>query len=318
MGGQPRILVTGAGGFVGPWLVHALGAQAEILPTYRDAADLKDGHGAVLDLRDDAAIDALVQKFAPTAIVHLAGLSAVPQVKADPDLAWDVNVKATGRLGAAALRHAPKARFIFVSSGEVYGGAPATGAEAIDEAAPLSPRNLYAVTKAAADMLVGQMASEGLNAIRLRPFNHTGPGQTPNFVVPAFAKQIAEIEAGLREPVISVGNLQSQRDFCDVRDIARAYAELALGEGPLPCPVANLASGQLRSIASVLEDLLQLSTSSISILSTANLIRSSDRLEFNISTRVPNSQRIFHPTIPWNTTILETLIYYRNIVTPSS
>ena len=239
MSGEPghRILVTGAGGFVGGWLLRELrvrlGEADRIVSTYRDANEAKaDPGGIVLDLADRDAIGRTVAQTRPTALIHLAAISAVGAVARDPDAAWDVNVKATHHLATALLQHAPQARFIQIGSGEVYGGSAAAGADLIDEAAPLQPHNLYAVTKAAADLLIGQMAAQGLDAVRFRTFNHTGPGQATDFAVPAFAAQIARIEAGLQEPVIFVGDLAAMRDFCDVRDVVRAYAQAAPGAAP--------------------------------------------------------------------------------------
>ena len=145
---------------------------------------------------------------------------------------------------------APQARFVFVSSSEVYGSsfneAPSVP---LFETAALKPMSVYGATKAAADIMIGQMAHEGLKCVRFRPFNHTGPGQTEAYVVPAFARQLAEIAAGLKPPVISVGNLHAWRDFLDVRDVVRAYADATIAETPEAYGKAfNLASGRPRQI----------------------------------------------------------------------
>src|SRR5690606_29460477 len=104
-------------------------------------------------------------------------------------------------------------------------GASFVGAQnPLPETAALQPMNVYAATKAAADIMIGQMAYGGLDAVRLRPFNHTGPGQSDTYVVPAFARQVARIAAGRAEPRVLVGNLDVERDFLDVRDVVRAYA----------------------------------------------------------------------------------------------
>ena len=120
-----------------------------------------------------------------------------------------------------------------------------SGGTPLDEDSALRPLSVYGSTKAAADLLVEQLSNEGLNAICFRPFNHTGPGQSDGYVVPAFAKQIAEIAAGLRPPVIEVGNLLTQKDFIDVRDVVRAYADAAMIDIPHAVGRAfNLASGR--------------------------------------------------------------------------
>ena len=114
--------------------------------------------------------------------------------------------------------------------------------------------------------MIGQMAREGLNAIRVRPFNHTGPGQTERFVIPAFAAQIARIEAGIHEAVIRVGNLDARRDFLDVRDVADAYLSLALSSLSFePGLVLNLASGTGRRIGDILDEFVSLASVKIRV-----------------------------------------------------
>jgi GDP-4-dehydro-6-deoxy-D-mannose reductase len=136
----------------------------------------------------------------------------------------------------------------------------------LNEDALLDPVDEYSATKAAADLALGALAETGLKCIRLRPFNHTGAGQSEAFVVPAFATQIARIEAGLEPPVLHVGNLEAQRDFLDVRDVARAYALAAqnveqLGTGM----VLNIASGVPRRVLDILDTLIAKSQSTISV-----------------------------------------------------
>jgi GDP-4-dehydro-6-deoxy-D-mannose reductase len=183
----PRILVTGADGFVGrhlrPVLATAL-PGAEIQGTDR------------VDITDRAAVFAAVAAALPTVCVHLAGIAAVGQALADQPRAWAVNLHGALNLADAILAHAPDCRLIFISSAEVYGGSFKAGV-ALDETAALAPMNLYAATKAAAELALGAMAGNGLRLLRLRPFNHTGPGQAEAFVVPAFAGQMRGL-CGLR------------------------------------------------------------------------------------------------------------------------
>src|SRR5262249_50548134 len=161
-------------------------------------------------------------KTKPTHIVHLAGVPSISGVRANPAQAWQVNVMGTLDLARALLAHAPDCALIFAGSSESYGASAISG-EPLTELHPLQPMNEYAATKSAADLALGALAMSGLKAIRFRPFNHTGPGQTLDFVVPAFAHQIARIEKGLQSPTIQVGNLDVKRDFLDVRDIVDAY-----------------------------------------------------------------------------------------------
>ena len=320
MSGEPghRILVTGAGGFVGGWLLRELRARLgeadRIIPTYRDATEAKaDPGGVALDLGNRNAIERIVAETQPTALIHLAAISAVGAVARDPDGAWDINVKATHHLASALLRHRPQARFVQIGSGEVYGGIAASGAALIDEAAPLQPHNLYAVTKAAADLLVGQMAGQGLDAVRFRTFNHTGPGQATDFAVPAFAAQIARIEAGLQEPVISVGDLAAMRDFCDVRDVVRAYAQAALAKRR-PAPVINLAGGKSCSVRSVLDRLLALSNAQIEIRVDPTRLRTPEPPRPDVDISLAAKVLDWRPEIPLDETLRDVLDHWRRTV----
>ena len=255
MDGSHRILVTGAGGFVGGWMTARLAAA---LP---GAAVTAAGHAAAggpsLDVTDRAEVDALVEAFRPTAVIHLAGVSSLVEARSRARVAWEVNLFGTMNLAEALMRHAPGARFVQAGSSEVYGGSFNAAGGTADEATPLAPLNPYATTKASADLMLGEMAEAGLAAVRLRPFNHTGPGQSTAFAVPAFAAQIAAIERGEREPVMRVGNLDARRDFLDVRDVVEAYL-LAVTTPSLPRGVVlNVASGEPRRIGDILDALLR-------------------------------------------------------------
>jgi GDP-4-dehydro-6-deoxy-D-mannose reductase len=253
-----RIFVTGAEGFVGGHLLPVLRA------TFPDA-EILGLAGTRLDITDREAVFAGVKKWRPDACIHLAGIAAIGAALADPARAWAVNVFGAVNIAEAILAHAPACRLIFVSSAEVYGASFRSGT-ALDETATLAPMNLYAATKAAAEMALCAQAVAGLRLLRLRPFNHTGPGQTPAFVVPAFAQQIARIEAGEQPPVISVGALTPARDFLDVRDVCAAYAAALARFDALPNnTVFNIASGQPVQIADILRRLLALSDQKIEI-----------------------------------------------------
>ncbi len=246
-----RLLVTGASGFVGS---HVLPALATALP---DATLVGCGEAAGmerLDIADPAAVRALVARTRPAGVVHLAAIAAPAAARADPARAWAVNHAGTVALAHALAGTVPGAAFVFASSSEVYGrsfrDAP------LDEAAPLAPISPYAATKTAADLALA--AIPGIVAVRLRPFNHTGPGQSPDFVVPAFARQVARIASGAQAAVVHVGRLDTARDFLDVRDVARAYA-LALRHALAGnAGVFNIASGTTRAIGDVLAALLVL------------------------------------------------------------
>ncbi|MGX8009139.1 NAD-dependent epimerase/dehydratase family protein [Mesorhizobium sp. ORM8.1] len=250
-----RILVTGASGFVGTALLQLLEREHDRCEVFLLGRGLK--RRTPIDLRDQDAVDQAVSEIRPTAIIHLAAVAAPADAHDTPRRAWDVNVMGTMNLAESVMRHTPKARFIYVGSSEAYGASFHSTAEPLTENAPLRPVNVYGATKAAADLMIGQMCYSGLRAIRFRPFNHTGPGQSDTYVVSDFAHQVAEILSGKSEPVIHVGNVEAMRDFLDVRDVVRAYTIAAFQDqyaGP-DC-VYNIASGQPRRIRDILDALI--------------------------------------------------------------
>lgn len=202
-----------------------------------------------LDVTDAAGVDAAIAQAAPDALVHLAARASVAASFGAPESVARTNYLGTLHVLRAAARHAPRARVLFVSSGEIYGGADRE--QPLDEDAPLAPGSPYARSKAAADLLAGAFAARGLDVVRARSFNHTGPGQTDAYAAPAFARQLAEMQLGRREPVLHVGNLAAVRDFLDVRDVVDAYARLL--DRRVPAGAYNVASGVARPIAEILE-----------------------------------------------------------------
>jgi GDP-4-dehydro-6-deoxy-D-mannose reductase len=239
-----RVLVTGADGFVGGVLVARLrAAGAEVVALGR----------AQLDVSDSDRVRSAVASVQPDALAHLAAISFVPEAEADGVRAFRVNYLGTRHVLAAVAATAPRARVLLVSSSTVYGSA-ASGAPPFDEGSPLRPGNAYARTKAASDLLGAAYAADGLSVWRARPWNHTGRGRPDRFVEASFARQIAEIEAGLRPARIEVGALDSLRDFLHVDDVVDAY--LALLEGSAPPGAYNVATGSGLTMQALLELLL--------------------------------------------------------------
>ena len=261
-GPSARVLVTGGHGFVGARLLAALRRRRPDW-TVHAPPGVPAGPGS-LDVLDAEAVAASVKAAQPDMVVHLAAVAAVTAAVSDPRQAWAVNLGGTLNLVMALSEHAPRARLLFVSSAEVYGvGSPSGGAT--DEAALLAPVNPYAASKAAADILVRQSMATGLAATVMRPFNHTGAGQSEAFVVPSFAAQIARIEAGLQPPELHVGSLDDERDFLDVEDVVEAYI-LALEQPQHAAQqVFNVASGRAVRIGDVLEMLLSRSQAAIQV-----------------------------------------------------
>jgi GDP-4-dehydro-6-deoxy-D-mannose reductase len=293
------VLVTGAGGFVGQHVCAALTASGATI--IRSEADITN--------RDE--LRAVIGETQPGACLHLAAIAAIGVARAAPERAWAVNLHGTLNVAAAIRDLAPRCRMVFVSSADIYGASFRTGA-ALDEQALPAPLNTYGATKAAADLALGAMAAEGLSLLRLRPFNHTGPGQSADFVVPAFARQIARIEAGLAPPVIKVGALHPERDFMDVRDVARAYALAIARARVLPGDaVLNLASGTPRRIGDVLAALLALAKVNVHVEEDAARLRPTD-----IPRAIGDATRArallgWKPAIPWDQTLADVLEDWR-------
>jgi GDP-4-dehydro-6-deoxy-D-mannose reductase len=238
-----RVLVTGSAGFVGQHLAPRLEAVGwQVTGRDRD-----------LDVTDAGAVRDEVARIAPSAVIHLAAQSSVAASFEAASLTFRVNYVGARHLLEAVRREAPGARVLLIGSGDVYGAAP-PGAAPFDEMQALRPRSPYARSKACADLLGAAFAARGVDAVRVRPFNHTGPGQNEAFVLPSFARQAVEIAAGRRDPVLHVGNLDSVRDFLDVEDVVSAY--LALLDRRVPAGTYNVASGLPQRVGDLLEALL--------------------------------------------------------------
>jgi len=208
-----------------------------------------------LDIRDADRCRSIVDSIRPDWIFHLAALSFIPASLNSPLETYRVNFLGTLNLLEAVRQSCPMARFVFVSSSDVYGRPRYLP---IDELHPLAPANPYSGSKAAADLLCFQYAEAyGLDVIRVRPFNHSGPGQSDSFVISTLSRQVAEIEMGLNEPLLKAGNLDNRRDFSDVRDVVQAY--IAAARKGRPGDVYNVCSGSPHSVRQLLDWLLEAS-----------------------------------------------------------
>jgi len=247
------VLVTGAGGFAGSHLVEHLRAS----PKQRrgEGGSSSDRVVAwtrqIVDLLDRDRVRAAIRELRPAQIYHCAGVPHVAESWRDTAQPLEGNVLATEHLFDALRSEGIRCRVLVPGSATVYAPSP----EPISETDPIAPASPYAISKLAQEQLALRAIQEdGLEVVLTRSFNHTGPRQTPAFVAPSMARQIALIERGQLEPVIKVGNLDAQRDVTDVRDVARAYA--ALMQSGKTGVVYNVASGVARSIRSILEALV--------------------------------------------------------------
>lgn len=307
-----RVLITGATGFVGPYLVEELrrlpGREVAVMPTALAAGEHPLlGPVLQLDVTDMAAVTALIRQTRPTHVVHLAGLAATTAANANEALAWQVHVFGVLNLAHAILEHVPQCVLLNVGSGQVY-GATARSGRPLSETALLAPTNTYEVTKAAGDLAVGGLAGRGLASVRFRPFNHTGPGQTGDFVVPSFAMQIARIEARLQAPIVRVGNLDAERDFLDVRDVVSAYAlAIAKSDKIAPGTILNLSSGVPRKIQAILDSLLALSRVRISVEIDSGRMRPSETPRYVGDATLAKTMLDWSPQIAFDATLGDVL-----------
>ena len=240
-----RVFVTGAAGFVG----------GHLIPRLEDAGMIVTATDLEVDVTDPRSLSAAIRGARPDAVIHLAALSSVPASYADPLEAFRINYLGSMTLLRVIAAEVPRARVLLIGSSDAY-GSTGSGEQPIRESDPLSPASPYARSKAAAELLGALAAERGLDVIRVRAFTHIGPGQTDRFAASSFARQVAEIVEGSREPRMAVGNLDSVRDFLDVRDVVDAYCRL-LDPG-VPRAVYNVASGRGVSLREILDTLTDL------------------------------------------------------------
>jgi GDP-4-dehydro-6-deoxy-D-mannose reductase len=247
------VLVTGAGGFAGSHLVEYLLTSPKRQSSGGGSASqtVVGWTKEMVDLLDRDHLRAAIRDLRPSQIYHCAGMPHVAESWRDTAQPLEGNVLATEHLFDALRREGIRCRVLVPGSATVY----APSSEPIAETDPIAPSSPYAISKLAQEQLALRAIEEdGLDVVLTRSFNHTGPRQTPAFVAPSMARQIALIERGQLEPVLRVGNLDAQRDVTDVRDVVRAYA--ALMRSGKTGVIYNVASGVGRSIRSILDALV--------------------------------------------------------------
>ena len=307
-----KALIIGAAGFVGGYLIRELSAAGwEVHATCLPNENISESCPSYpLDILKKEDISALLDKISPDIVYHLAAQSSVSVSWKKPQLTAEINV--VGSINVLeALREAKKQdiRTVLIGSGEEYGYIR-EGACPLSESEPLNPGNIYAATKACQGML-GEIYARAykMDIIMVRAFNHSGPAQSNIFVISDFCRQITEIEKGLREPVISVGNLSAKRDFTDVRDVVRAYR--LLGEKGKSGTVYNVGRGRAADIRFILDTALSFAKCDIEVKQDPSRMRASD-----IPLIEPDVSRIFGDTgwkaeITMEQTVEDTLNYWR-------
>lgn len=316
-----KVLITGITGFAGSFLAEHLLERGgfEIAGTYLSSSSLssvsliKDKINSIqIDLNNESSVNDVVSKQSPEYIFHLAALTSPSESFENPSDFIINNIRAQINL-LEAVRHTKLSpRILIVSSAEVYGNVSSRDLP-IDEETSLAPVNPYAVSKIAQDFLGLQyFLSYKMQIVRVRPFNHIGPRQSPSFVVSSFAKKIAEIEKGKIEPVLKVGNLSAKRDFTDVRDIVRGYVSLL--ETADAGDVYNIGSGKSYPISEILNKLLSLSDKKIKVEVDEKLIRPIDVPELVCDNSKILKKTGWKPSAPIENTLKDTLDYWRALI----
>jgi GDP-4-dehydro-6-deoxy-D-mannose reductase len=316
-----RILITGISGFAGRHLaellardghaisgtVHHRASVARLLAQVGSHAGIGAEALHQLDIADGPAVAAIVKASKPDAIFHLAGTALVGGSDADPASVFSINALGTLHLLAAVRTHCPRARVVAVGSGSAYGLLdPAV--IPVSEECPFRPLSAYGVSKAASDLIAQQWArAHGLDVVRVRPFNHIGPGQEPGFVCPDVAQQLVAVDRGPLS--VRVGNVDVVRDFTDVRDVVAAYAAV-LHHGQAG-EVYNVCSGVGRTVRELIERMIVLSGVDAVLELDAERLRPADVPIAIGSARKLHDATGWQPQIPLEQSLIDVLADWR-------
>lgn len=314
--GALKALITGISGFVGSHLAeHLLETTA-----WEVAGTVFGPYGGITPLLDrleiypaelshPEVVTFILEQARPDVVFHLAAQPLVSASRRDPWGTLETNIRMQLNLLEAVAKIDPKCRVLVVGSSEEYGLVTPEDLP-IDEQTPLQPLSAYAISKVAQDLLGLQYhLTHQLHAIRVRPFNHIGPRQRVGFVTSDFASQIAAAELGLRSPTIEVGNLAAERDFCDVRDVVRAY-ELVILNGT-PGEVYNVGSGQSHAIQEILDTLLGFSQAPIQVEQDPKRMRPSEVPVIVCDATKIRDHTGWKTTIPFDESLRDVLDFWR-------
>lgn len=318
------ILVTGASGFVGSHLLHALAStdpssalvawrrprssgHPESAPPGANSVQWQD-----VDILDRDRVAAAIGEIAPVQIYHCAGAAAVRGSWTNTTVPLEVNVRGTEFLLDAVAASSSAARILIPGSALIY--KPST--EAVAEEDAIGPVSPYGVSKLAQEMLGRRWADEGLAVVVTRSFTHLGPGQSRSYAASSFASQVARIEAGKSPPVIEVGSLDARRDLTDVRDTVQAY--IALMSRGQPGRPYNVCSGESHRIGDVLDGLLQHAQVKVTVRTDPTRLRPQDNDVLLGDRNRITSEIGWRPRIPLETTLHDLLAFWRGAIDTQS
>lgn len=294
-----RALLIGGTGFVGCHMGRLLSADFKVLLT-----------GSDCDIRDKQKITAIIQNFRPDIVVNFAFITTVRETFANPERNLEIGFQGMLNVLMALKSINFKGKLLNISSSEVYGH-PDVSALPMTESTPLKPMSPYSVVKIAVEALCYQWSqSESMNIITARPFTHIGPGQSDRFALSSFSKQIAEMQLNRREPVMRVGNLDSTRDFTDVRDVVRAY-DMLLKFGRSG-EIYNICTGQETKMKVLLNKMIISSGLEISVEEDETLLRSVEQQRICGNNKKLRNETGWIPEILLEQTLLDMVIEWKN------
>lgn len=296
-----RVVITGGKGFVGSYL------EQELRRAWPDT-DVVIWDLPEVDITDQATYIKQLEELQPAWVVHLAAIAAVGYAQEHPEQTHKVNVEGTRLLLQAIEKVSPQTKVLMISSADIYGGTPPSPIAEL----PLDqtdPKNVYATSKRDAELLIEENFND--RVIRMRPFPHIGPGQGKGFVAADFASQVADIEKGKQDPVMHVGNLESVRDFSDVRDVVRAY-RFAMERGKVG-EVYHVASGSGVKILDLLTQLRSLSTTPITVEVDEKRMRAADPSEIIGDASKARDELGWQPEISFTTSLVDILNWWRRV-----